>query len=453
MKPLYATDPDFSSFWTQCANGIPAADFSIRHGFLFKGNSLCIPNSSWRQQLIKETHSGGLAAHVGRDKTLAQLQIRFYWPRIARDVAKFVERCSVCQSYKGIAQNTGLYMPFPTPDSIWEDLSIDFVLGLPRTKSGVDSIMVIVDRFSKMAHFVACKKTFDAVNVARLFFKEIVRLHGLPRSITSDRDVKSTGHCPFKIVYTKMPNHLIDIAVLPKCRSTSATQTIESFQNILQEVHSKLDESNLNYKKRADAHRRHKTFNPGDLVMLRVRRERFPTGDRRRSLRGTPSGWYQSQRWTMAAESSHRVPDDDRSLDALWATQVSIARQLNELRADFLRISTELRNEMLDLRASVNTVPDLVPPPPAAIPAPRVPYGRADLRRPPRPTLPEITDSEGEVDFPNYRDPFGSGDEEQLRYYERPRHHGRHHSNPGEFRVKLDIPFFEGRLHIEDYLD
>ncbi|PKU83847.1 RNA-directed DNA polymerase [Dendrobium catenatum] len=348
MKGLYETDTDFSQPWQQCVDGMPNSDYSIRHGFLFKANCLCIPNSSWQLQLIKEAHCSGLAAHVGQDKTLAQLQVRFYWPRLARDVSRFVEKCSVCQLYKGTAQNTGLYMPLPTPDSIWEDVSVDFVLGLPRTRSGADSIMVVVDRFSKMAHFVPCKKTFDAIHVAKLFFKEVVRLHGLPRSITSDRDVKfvshfwrelwkrlhtdlklssayhpqtdgqtevvnrtlanmlrclvqdhpkkweeslsqaefafnsmpnrSKGHSPFSVVYTKMPNHLIDIAVVPKCRSTVAAQTAQQFKNVLEEVHNNLESSNSKYKQLADAHRRHQVFSPGDLVMLRVRREWFPTG-------------------------------------------------------------------------------------------------------------------------------------------------------------------------------
>jgi hypothetical protein len=106
------------------------------------------------------------------------------------DVERVCARCVTCRQAKSRVLPHGLYTHLPIPSTPWVDISTDFVLGLPRSRKGTDSIFVVVDRFSKMAHFISCHKTDDATHIADLFYREIVRLHGVPRNTMSDRDVK-----------------------------------------------------------------------------------------------------------------------------------------------------------------------------------------------------------------------------------------------------------------------
>ena len=145
----------------------------VQEGLLFKGNQLCIPRCSMRDNLLKDKHSGGLAGHFGHDKTFAQLNSSYYWPGMRIEVIKFVNRCRIYQHAKGKIQNIGLYQPLPIPKRPWDAISMDFLLGLPRTQRGFDSILVVVDRLSKMAHFIPCQKTSDATHVAIFFSRKL----------------------------------------------------------------------------------------------------------------------------------------------------------------------------------------------------------------------------------------------------------------------------------------
>jgi hypothetical protein len=199
LRDMYRDDPDFKEVYEADENPILTdrsqwTEYMIQEGLVFKGNQLCIPKCSMRENLLKEKHSGGLARHFGHDKTFSKLNESYFWSGMREDFKRFVDRCRICQHSKGKRQNAGLYQPLPIPDRPWDAVSMDFILGLLRTQRGFDLIFVVVDRFSNMAHFIPCQKTSDETHIANLFFKEVIRLHGLPRSIVSDRDTKFVGH-------------------------------------------------------------------------------------------------------------------------------------------------------------------------------------------------------------------------------------------------------------------
>ncbi|XP_052188792.1 uncharacterized protein LOC127799098 [Diospyros lotus] len=177
-------------------------------GYLFKENKLCVPQCSIRELLVREAHGRGLMGHFGEKKTLDVLHEHFFWPKMKRDVKRICDKCITCRKAKSKVLPHGLYKPLPVPNEPWVDISMDFVLGLPRSRRGMDSIFVVVDRFSKMAHFIPCHKTDDATHVADLFFKEIVRLHGVPKSIVSDRDTKFLSYF-WKVLWGKIGTKLL----------------------------------------------------------------------------------------------------------------------------------------------------------------------------------------------------------------------------------------------------
>jgi hypothetical protein len=138
----------------------------VNEGFVFRANRVCIPVGSVRLLLMQEAHGGGLMGHFGAKKMEDVLTSHFFWPKMRRDVERFVSRCTTCQKAKSRLNPHGLYIPLHVPSIPWADISMDFVLGLPRTKRGRDSIFVVVDQFSKMAYSIPYHKSDDAIHIA-----------------------------------------------------------------------------------------------------------------------------------------------------------------------------------------------------------------------------------------------------------------------------------------------
>jgi hypothetical protein len=138
LKEMYRDDLDFKEAYEAFENPILGyrsqwTEYMIQDGLLFRGNQLCILKGSMRENLLKEKHSGGLVRHFSHDKTFSKFNGSYFWLGMRTNVKKFVDRCIICQCTKGKRKNTGLYQPLPIPERLWDTVSVDFIVGLPRT--------------------------------------------------------------------------------------------------------------------------------------------------------------------------------------------------------------------------------------------------------------------------------------------------------------------------------
>ncbi|KFK23032.1 hypothetical protein AALP_AAs71112U000100, partial [Arabis alpina] len=169
-------------------------DYSVVQGRLFMKGRLVLPAASPLVKLVlQEFHDGKMGGHGGVLKTQRRVSEMFFWKGMLADIRQYVVECQVCQRHKySTLAPAGLLQPLPVPKQVWEDISMDFVEGLPKS-DGYDVVMVVVDRLTKYAHFVKLSHPYESPDVALLFVNEVVRLHGYPRTIVSDRDRTFTG--------------------------------------------------------------------------------------------------------------------------------------------------------------------------------------------------------------------------------------------------------------------
>ena len=161
----------------------------------YKGWRICLLNDEEiTKQILYKAHNTPYTMHPGTTKMYRDLKKHFWWLRVKRGMVEYVARCLTCQQVKAKHQRPGgMLQHLKIPEWKWEDVMMDFASGLLKSSEGYDSIQVTVDRMTKSAHFLHVKTTDPIRKLAKLYLKEIVRLHGVPVSIVSDRDPRFTS--------------------------------------------------------------------------------------------------------------------------------------------------------------------------------------------------------------------------------------------------------------------
>ncbi|GJT26510.1 putative nucleotidyltransferase, ribonuclease H [Tanacetum coccineum] len=196
ISQIKTAQKDDGEIWAIIQNIDQQTEFRVDDdGILWQGTKLCVPEDpTLREALMTEAHSSPFSIHPGSTKMYHDLKQHFWWSGMKRDVATFVSKCLTCQQVKIEHQRaSGLLQPLEIPVWKWDEISMDFVTGLPRTQRKHDAIWVVVDRLTKSAHFLPIRKDYPVSKLAEMFQQEIVRLHGTPSAIVSDRDPRFTS--------------------------------------------------------------------------------------------------------------------------------------------------------------------------------------------------------------------------------------------------------------------
>ena len=171
------------------AEGGESYTVSSDGGLRFNGRLVVPEGEELRHEVMAESHGSRFAVHPGGDKMYQAMRRQYWWSGMKRDIAVFVSKCATCQLVKVDHQRpAGLLQPLEVLMWMWESISMDFITGLPTSQRGHDSIWVIMDRLTKVAHFLPVRINYTTGQYAQLFIAERVRLHGVPLNIVSDRD-------------------------------------------------------------------------------------------------------------------------------------------------------------------------------------------------------------------------------------------------------------------------
>jgi transposase InsO family protein len=207
------------------------------NGFLHYEGKVYIPDGV-RLKAMDLCHDDPLAGHFGTKRTLELIRRQFYWPKMLQDVKGYVRSCQACARSKATRHKRfGVYTPLPVPKGPWTDLTLDFITELPKgTYQGqsYDSILVVVDRFTKMSHYIPTRSTMKASDLAEVFLREIIRLHGVPESIVSDRGTLFTSEFWSTFCYYLGVKRKLSTAFHPQTdrQTERQNQTLEQYLRV-----------------------------------------------------------------------------------------------------------------------------------------------------------------------------------------------------------------------------
>jgi hypothetical protein len=158
-------------------------------GTLFFQGRLVVPNDpSLKELILKEAHETPLSIHPRSTKMYHDIKTTFWWTGMKQQIASYVSECDTCCRVKAVHQKpSGMLQPLKVPEWKWDKVEMDFITGFPKSRKGNNAIFVVIDRLSKVAHFLPVKESISASQLAELYTNRIVSLHGVPLEISSDR--------------------------------------------------------------------------------------------------------------------------------------------------------------------------------------------------------------------------------------------------------------------------
>jgi hypothetical protein len=193
LYSLIAAATPQTKIFKQCLENKAPKHYTLLNGIVYYKTRVVVPDGECQLSVLKHLHDAPTAGHFGESKTLDLVRKEFFWQGMEEYIRHYVASCDTCQRVKKPKHKPyGLLKPLPIPQRPWSDIAMDFAV-LP-TSDGFNMVFVVICRLTKQVHFIAAKDTITAAELSELFFDRIVKLHGVPTTIVSDRGTLFTSH-------------------------------------------------------------------------------------------------------------------------------------------------------------------------------------------------------------------------------------------------------------------